>query len=81
MPIPNGPPDRLRSGRIFRDAPRPAIAEDTMQIQLARWGNSLGVRIPKAYAGLLDLKPGDMVDITPSPDGLFIATLVLPLAN
>ncbi len=43
-----------------------------MQIQLARWGNSLGVRIPKAYASLFDLAPGDIVEVTPSPTGLLI---------
>ena len=43
-----------------------------MQIQLARWGNSLGVRIPKAYASLFGLAPGDVVEVTPAPTGLLI---------
>jgi len=34
-----------------------------MQSQLARWGNSLGVRIPKSVAGEAGLKEGSRVDI------------------
>jgi len=34
-----------------------------MQVQLARWGNSLGVRIPKDIAGKLGLSEGARVEM------------------
>ena len=32
-------------------------------MQVARWGNSLAVRLPKAVVESLDLKEGDEIDI------------------
>jgi len=32
-------------------------------MQIAKWGNSLAVRLPKAVVEALDLKPGDNIDI------------------
>jgi len=32
-------------------------------MQIARWGNSLAVRLPAAVVEVLDLKPGDAVEI------------------
>ncbi len=32
-------------------------------MQVAKWGNSLAVRIPVAVVEALDLKPGDNIDI------------------
>ncbi len=32
-------------------------------MQVAKWGNSLAVRLPAAVVEALDLKPGDNVDI------------------
>jgi antitoxin MazE len=32
-------------------------------MQIARWGNSLAVRLPAAVVEVLDLKPGDTVEI------------------
>ncbi len=32
-------------------------------MQVARWGNSLAVRLPKAVVEALDLKEGDEIDI------------------
>ena len=32
-------------------------------VQVARWGNSLAVRLPKAVVDALDLKPGDEIEI------------------
>jgi antitoxin MazE len=32
-------------------------------MQISRWGNSLGVRLPKALVDRLGLKPGDEIDI------------------
>ncbi len=34
-----------------------------MEVRVARWGNSLGVRIPKAIAGRLGLAEGTSVEI------------------
>ncbi len=34
-----------------------------MKVQLAKWGNSTAVRLPKAVAQELGLKPGVQVDI------------------
>jgi antitoxin MazE len=34
-----------------------------MQVQIARWGNSLGLRVPKEIAVRLGLKEGARVDI------------------
>lgn len=33
------------------------------EMQVAKWGNSLAVRLPAAVVEALDLKPGDNVDI------------------
>ena len=32
-------------------------------MQVARWGNSLAVRIPASVVAALELKPGDEIDI------------------
>lgn len=32
-------------------------------MQVAKWGNSLAVRLPAAVVEALDLKPGDRIDI------------------
>jgi antitoxin MazE len=34
-----------------------------MSVQLAKWGNALGVRIPAFLAKKAGLKPGDSVDV------------------
>ncbi|HYI72177.1 MAG TPA: AbrB/MazE/SpoVT family DNA-binding domain-containing protein, partial [Skermanella sp.] len=44
------------------------IMEGMMQVQLARWGNSLGLRIPKELAGRLGLKDGARVEIEAEGD-------------
>ncbi len=33
-------------------------------MQVAKWGNSLAVRLPKAVVEALDLKEGDSIEIT-----------------
>lgn len=43
-----------------------------MQVSISRWGNSLGVRIPKDIAGRLRLVEGDRVEITASGDQIVI---------
>lgn len=34
-----------------------------MKVKVAKWGNSLGVRLPKNYVDELGLKPGSVVDL------------------
>jgi antitoxin MazE len=38
-------------------------------MRIAKWGNSLAVRLPKALVEALGLKAGDEVDLTPLPEG------------
>lgn len=39
-------------------------------MQIARWGNSLAVRLPTALVRKLGLKAGDQIDLVPDEDGL-----------
>lgn len=34
-----------------------------MPVQVAKWGNSLAIRIPQSVVELLDLKEGDAVEV------------------
>jgi len=43
-----------------------------MQVQVARWGNSLGVRIPKHIAERAGLREGDRVEIEAETDRIVI---------
>ena len=43
-----------------------------MQVQLKRWGNSLGLRIPKGIADIAGLKADDAVSIDTSQDGFIV---------
>jgi len=43
-----------------------------MQVQLARWGNSLGIRIPKDIASQVGLRDGTRVDIKAEGDRIVI---------
>ena len=43
----------------FGKGQRPAV-----KTQLAKWGNSLAVRIPKAVAEAAKLRPGDQLDVS-----------------
>jgi antitoxin MazE len=43
-----------------------------MQVALKRWGNSIGLRIPKGIADSLGLKADDTVDIVTTKDGLVV---------
>jgi antitoxin MazE len=43
-----------------------------MQVQVARWGNSLGVRIPKDIAGEVGLSEGARVEIAADQDRIVI---------
>ena len=41
-----------------------------MKVKVAKWGNSLGVRLPKAAAEAAGLKPGSELDVTVEGSGL-----------
>lgn len=44
-----------------------------MQVQISRWGNSLGIRIPKDIAGRVGLAEGARVDIATEGDRIVIS--------
>jgi antitoxin MazE len=44
-----------------------------MKVQVARWGNSLGVRVPKSLAGRVGLKEGASVEMTAEDDRIVIS--------
>jgi antitoxin MazE len=44
-----------------------------MQVQVARWGNSLGVRIPKDVALRAGLREGARVDVETDGDRIIIS--------
>jgi antitoxin MazE len=50
--------------------------ERTMQI--AKWGNSLAVRLPKDVVDILRLKEGDDVEITVTGQGMEVTRKPLP---
>lgn len=43
-----------------------------VQVQVAKWGNSLGVRVPRDVAARVGLTEGMRVDIDAAPDGRII---------
>ena len=45
-----------------------------IQVQLAKWGNSLGLRVPKDIAARLGLTEGARVDVEASEDGRIIVS-------
>ncbi|MFD1624001.1 AbrB/MazE/SpoVT family DNA-binding domain-containing protein [Azospirillum griseum] len=45
-----------------------------MQVQLARWGNSLGLRIPKDIAAQVGLRDGARVDVQADGNRIVITT-------
>jgi antitoxin MazE len=42
------------------------------QVQIAKWGNSLGFRIPRGIADSLDIQAGDTLELAPADSGLFL---------
>jgi antitoxin MazE len=48
-----------------------------MSVQITRWGNSLGVRIPRQIAGRFGLAEGSRVDIV-AEDGRIVITPAAP---
>ena len=47
---------------------------DVMKLQLAKWGNSLAVRLPADCIRATGLRPGDTVDATVTPAGTITLT-------
>jgi antitoxin MazE len=45
-----------------------------IQVQIAKWGNSLGLRVPRDVAARVGLTEGMRVDIEASDDGRIIVT-------
>jgi antitoxin MazE len=45
-----------------------------MKVKIAKWGNSLGVRLPKPFVEALDLKPGATVELEREGTRLAIET-------
>ncbi|WP_032138927.1 AbrB/MazE/SpoVT family DNA-binding domain-containing protein [Rickettsia tamurae] len=45
-----------------------------MQSQIKKWGNSLGIRIPKYLAGKLHVSEGTLVNLKLTNNGLIIST-------
>jgi len=45
-----------------------------IQVLLAKWGNSLGLRVPRDIAARLGLTEGARVDVEASEDGRIIIT-------
>ena len=48
-----------------------------MQVSVARWGNSLGVRVPKEVATRVGLKEGSYVEVT-AEEGRIVLTPTPP---
>lgn len=45
-----------------------------MNVQISKWGNSLALRIPAAFAKEIQLKDGDKVEAILSKEGALIIT-------
>ena len=45
-----------------------------MQSQIKKWGNSLGVRVPKKFASKLNLKDGSNVNVKLADNQLIISS-------
>ncbi len=45
-----------------------------IQVLIAKWGNSLGLRVPRDIAARIGLKEGARVDIEAADDGRIIVT-------
>lgn len=46
-----------------------------MSIKIAKWGNSLGIRIPKHLAEQIQLQEGDEIEISATADKLIVTPL------
>jgi antitoxin MazE len=52
-----------------------------MSVTLQKWGNSVGVRLPKPMLAQIGLKEGSQVDVQPEGDHLVIRPKKLSLAS
>ena len=41
-------------------------------VQITKWGNSLGFRIPRGIADSLDIRAGDTLELAPAEGGLLL---------
>jgi antitoxin MazE len=41
-------------------------------VHIAKWGNSLGFRIPRDIAASLDIRAGDALELAPAEGGLLL---------
>ena len=48
------------------------------QVQITKWGNSLGFRIPRGIADSLNIRAGDTLELTPAEDGIMVKKANLP---
>lgn len=46
-----------------------------MSIKIAKWGNSLGIRIPKHLAEQVQLQEGDEIEISAADNKLIVTSL------
>jgi len=49
-----------------------------MRLQVAKWGNSLAIRVPAAYAKRVGIANGDTLEATIAPNGELRITPPLP---
>jgi antitoxin MazE len=49
-----------------------------IQVQIAKWGNSLGLRVPRVVAESAGIGEGTRVDIEARPDGSIIVRKAKP---
>jgi antitoxin MazE len=54
------------------------LPEIAMKVQVARWGNSLGIRIPKDIAGRVGLAEGSRVEVETTDDDRIVISLARP---
>jgi antitoxin MazE len=43
-----------------------------MEVTIAKWGNSLGLRIPKGLADEAGLAAGDVLEMAATPEGIVV---------
>jgi len=48
----------------------------TSSVRLSKWGNSVGVRLPKYVVDALGLKPGSAVDVSLENDRIVLYPLI-----
>lgn len=47
-----------------------------MEVTVSKWGNSLGLRIPKALAAEAGFAAGDVLELTTTPEGIVVKKAV-----